>query len=333
VADKNKKSFDMILGKRGSFDPDPVTEIIRQNRAEAERKRLERQDRLDELKAQAEEKELQGQLSEEDKKKMKELEDKNQKLQEAVQKGEIDRVRVELGGMINQLKESIESGASKKTISEQFAEIKQVAADIGLGGSKISEQFQEAVALVDKIRPSKGLAEQVKEAKELLEPFKEKTGELPAEISLKIREMDRDLQLRLEEMKDERAQRDREWQLQVKKWEEEREDKKALTEAEISAKKDGNVLLADGVQKIAELITAIKPGVAGGVAGKAVNPPVIEAGLDESGEVECVNCHNAIPISADSSSSVTCPLCGTSYPIKRIPKMKEATSPKAEAPV
>ena len=332
MADKNKKSFDMILGKRGSFDSDPVTEIIRQNRAEAERKRLERQDRLDELKAQAEEKELQGKLSEEDKKKMKELEEKNQSLEERVQKAEIDKVRVELGGMINQLKESIESGASKKTISEQFAEIKQVAADIGLGGSKISEQFQEAVALVDKIRPSKGLAEQIKDAKELLEPF-QKEKELPAEISLKIREMDRDLQLRLEEMKDERAQRDREWQLQVKKWEEEREDKKALTEAEIAAKKDGNVLLADGVQKIAELITAIKPGIAGGAASKAVNPPVIEAGLDESGEVECVNCHNAIPISADSSSSVTCPLCGTSYPIKRMPKMKEATSPKAEAPV
>jgi len=333
VADKDKKSFDMILGKRGSFDSDPVTEIIRQNRAEAERKRLERQDRLDELKAQAEEKELKGQLSEEDKKKMEQLEQQNAELQKELERKEIDIVRTELGSKIDQLKQSLESGASKKTISEQIGEIKQVATDIGLSGSKFTE-IQEMLAVVDKLRPNKGLAEQVKEAKELLEPFqKDKTGELPAEISLKIREMDRDLQLRLEEMKDERAQRDREWQLQVKKWEEEREDKKALTEAEIAAKKDGNALLANGVQKIAELITAIKPGVAGGIASKAVNPPVIEAGLDESGEVECVNCHNAIPISADSSSSVTCPLCGTSYPIKRMPKMKEATSPKAEAPV
>jgi uncharacterized Zn-finger protein len=118
-------------------------------------------------------------------------------------------------------------------------------------------------------------------------------------------------------MKDERAQRDREWQLQVKKWEEEREDKKALTEAEIAAKKDGNALLANGVQKIAELITAIKPGVAGGAAAAAgiASRPII-AQMSEAGEIACEKCATIIPISA-SASEVTCPLCGTRYEIQR----------------
>lgn len=326
----DKKSFDLVLGKRGSFDSDPVTDILNRARADKEIKKIGRQSEIEELEDEAKKKELKAKVEGEEKQKMAELEQENAGLQKELERKEIDIVRTELGGKIDQLKSSLESGASKKTISEQIGEIKQAAADMGLGGSKFSE-IQEALALVEKLRPNKGLAEQVKEAKELLEPFqKEKTTELPAEISLKMKEMDTNFQLKLEEMKDERAARDREWQLTVKKWEDERGDKKTQTEAEIAAKREGNVLLADGVQKLAELITTIRQEP--GVAGKAVSSRVIEAGIGDSGEVECDKCHNAIPIAADSAG-VTCPLCGISYPIRRILKGKEVVAPKAEAPV
>lgn len=318
-----KRIWGAPRGQQGSIS-DPVTEIIKQSRAESERRRLERQDSIDELKSEAEKKELEQKLSGEEKQRMAELEEENERLQGEVQKGEIEKVRVELGSKVDQLKQSLESGASKKSISEQIADIKQAATDMGLGGSKISE-FQEMFALVEKLRPNKGLAEQVKEAKELLEPFqKEKTTELPAEISLKIREMDTNLQLRLEEMKDARAANDREWQLQLQKWQEEREDKRSLLEAEISARKEGNVLLANGIEKLGQVITAAK-GAGVGTGTRAIASRVIEAAEGEAGETECPGCHTVIPIQGADTSAI-CAGCGTPYTISRIAK-KVATEP------
>jgi len=315
-----KRVWGASRGNQGSIT-DPVSELVKQSRADSERRRLERQDGIDELKSEAEKKELEKKISGEDKARMAELEEKNEQLQKQLQEKEIETVRAELGGKIDQLSQSIKEGVDKKSIVDQITELKRAAGELGLGGSKFSE-VQEALDMVDKIRPSKGLADQFKDAKELLETFgKKETDHLSPEISLEMKKMDRDLQIRLEEMRDGRADRDRAWQLQIKQWEEERADKNAQIQAEIQTKREANELLSNGIQKLGEVITAAKGAGVGAVAG-AVASRVIEAGEGESGETECPGCHGIIPI-AEAATSTICPTCGTRYNIERIPKTEE----------
>lgn len=323
MPDKNKKSFDLILGKRGSFDSDPVTEIIRQNRAEAERKRLERQDRLDELKAQAEEKELQGKLSEEDKQRMAELEN------------EVTKTKEELAAERQRTLENKIEESQKQILAmvQGDPKVKELESKVAEGQVALAqERLDQLKAEVVKLREGTDINKELEKIEPLMEKLgykKEGSGGMPPDIWLRIKQMELDQQREALEATRDREDRKDAREFEKLKWAEEREDKKAIALAEVAAKKDGNALLADGIQKLAELVTAIKPET--GVAGKAVNRP-IDAGMGESGEVECVKCHNAVPISADSSS-VTCPSCGTSYPVNRMPKMKESTAPKAEAPV
>jgi len=311
-----KRIWGAPRGNQGSIT-DPVTAIMNQSRADSERRRQERQDGIDELKSEAEKRELEKKISGEDKQRMAELEKKNEELQKQLQEKEIETVRAELGGKIDQLSQSIKEGVDKKSIVDQITELKRAAGELGLGGSKFSE-VQDALDMVDKIRPSKGLSEQVKDAKELLETFgKKETDHLSPEISLKMKEMDRDLQIRLEEMRDRRADRDRDWQLKLKQWEEEREDKKTQIMAEIQVKREGNELLAGIGEKVGEVILAAK-GAVGAGAG-AIASRVITAGIGDAGETECPGCHTVIPIS-ESDADVICAGCGARYSIERTPK-------------
>jgi len=331
-----KKSWGIAFGERGSPNPDPVSEIMKADQADAARRRMQRKDEEESLEHEAKKKDLEKRISGEDEAEKAQLAQENEELKEKIHEKEVESVRVELGGKIDQLNQSVREGASQKSISQQIADIKQAAADMGLGGSKFSD-VQEALEFVERLKPNKTLPEQLKDAQELMETFgKKETNQFPPEITLQLKQMDRDLQIRLEEMRDSRSDRDRDWQLQIRKWEEEKEIKMAQLQAEIAAKKEGNELLAQGIQRLGQVIAAAKGAAAGGVAGavaggvaSGAGSRVINAGEGEAGEVECESCHSVIPIS-ESADDVICPGCGTRYAIQRIPKTTEE-APAVEA--
>jgi len=319
----DKKRFGLPVGRQGSLAGDSVTEIVRQNRADIERKKLERQERLDELKGKAEEKKIQAELTGEDKQKMAQLEQEKAEVEAALKQMEIAQVKTELGGKIDQLKQSVESGTSRRNISEQIAEVKQAATDMGLGGSKFSE-IQEALALVDKLRPNKNLAEQIKEAKELLEPLEGRNtqGQVAPEIAIQLKKvdielkkMDIDRQIQIEQMRDERDRRDKEWTLTVKKW----DDEKHLKEQEIAQKA---VADAERTQFMKGTVNTFGKVIGqsfmedGGVVAGQPKQFTIEAGVGEEGDVECPGCKTSVFLPPDANDLI-CPSCGSTGKVIR----------------
>ena len=314
----DNKKWGLPAGRQGSLPGDPVTEIVRQNRAESERKRLERQDRLDELKGKAEEKRIEAELTGEEKQKMTQLEQEKAELQKDLGKMEIAQVKTELGGKIDQLQRSIEGGASKKSIAEQIAEVKQVATDIGLGGNRFSE-IQEALALVDKMRPNKGIAEQLKEAKELLEPFEGKNASAQVapeiaiqlkKVDIELKKMDIDHQIRIEQMRDERDRRDKEWALTVKQWEDDKELKRAELTQKAAADAERMQFMKGTVNTFGKVIgqSFMEDG---GVAATAQQKKfTIFATTGEEADVECPGCKASIFLPPDANDLI-CPTCGS----------------------
>jgi len=323
-----KKSWGIAFGERGSPNPDPVSEIMKADQADAARRRMERKDEEESLEHQAKKKDLEKRISGEDEAEKAQLAQENEELKEKIHEKEVESVRVELGGKIDQLNQSVREGASQKSISQQIADIKRAAADMGLGGSKF-EDIQAALDLVERLRPAtKTLPEQVKDAKDLIDTFGQKpSGD--GNLSLEIEKVKGDRELQLEKLRIERAAGERDFQLKMKQWETEREDKRAIASAEIAVKKEGNQLLADLVEKLAQVITAAAGGAVGAGAARGIASRVIEAGEGEAGETECPSCHSVIPIS-ESADDVICAGCGARYTIKRIPKSTEET-PVVEA--
>lgn len=322
-----KKSWGIAFGERGSSNPDPVSEIIRADQADAARRRMDRKNKEEDLEHQVKVKGLEKQARGEDEAEKGQLAQENEQLKEEIHKKEIQLVEEKLGDKIDRLGQSLKEGADKKTISDQVAEIRQVATELGMGGggSKF-EDVQAALDLVERLRPaSKTLPEQVKDARDLIDTFGQKTDGA-GNLSLEIEKIRGDRELQVEKLRTERAVGDRDFQLRMKQWELEREDKKAIASAELMVKKEGNQLLADVVEKLATIITAAAGGAVGAAGAGAIASRVIEAGEGDAGTTECPGCHTVIPIS-EADTDVICAGCGARYNIERMPKATE------EAPI
>jgi len=313
------KKWGLPVGRQGSLTSDPVSEIMKADQADAARRRMERKDEAEQLEHQAKVKGLQKEISGEDEAQKSQMAQENEQLKEEVHKKEIQLVEEKLGSKIDQLGQSLKEGADKKTISDQVTEIRQVATELGMGGggSKFDD-VQAALDLVERLRPaSKTLPEQVKDAKDLIDTFGQKTDGAGT-LSLEIEKVKGDRELQLEKLRIERAAGERDFQLKMKQWELEREDKRAIASAELAVKKEGNQLMADVVEKLAHIITAAAGGAVGAAGAGAIASRVIEAREGEAGETECPGCHNVIPIS-ESDTDVICAGCGARYNIERMP--------------
>jgi predicted XRE-type DNA-binding protein len=263
---------------------------------------------------------------------MAEIEKENKELQKQVQESRIEIVQKELGGKIDHLSETMKAGATPKSIGEQITDIKKTAGELGIGESRISE-LKNMADLIGSLRQTKGLAEQVKEAKDLLETLKpEKEAELsgvPASIMLEMKKMDHDVQLRIQQMEDERLQRKQEFDLKIKQWDEDRELRRDEVAAKIQIEKERNELMAGGLERLGRVFaqaTSENPSQGVGAATRGTPPPIIEAGEGDFGEISCQvpGCHSSVPVARDAVSAI-CPGCGQRYTIKRIPVQETAS--------
>jgi hypothetical protein len=280
---------------------------------------------------------LQEELDRQDKK-LEKVEQERNKAVEDKHKAEIDIVRTELGSKIDHLQESWQGGASKKTIGEEISDIKKAASELGLGGSKVSE-LRELMALIQTLNPKRNMAEEIKEAKDLLAtlqpPQQEKQGIIggfPAEIALQIKKMDTDLQLHLEQMKDDRLRRDQEFKLELKKWDEERDMRRAEIQGKIDSDKERAEMFAGALQTIGKAAgEAYAENLTKGVAAPGTSAQEtygIRLGESEQGTFECPHCKSPIGV-GPTSINARCVTCGGTYPISRIPR--PATTPATES--
>jgi len=141
------------------------------------------------------------------------------------------------------------------------------------------------------------------------------------ELQVQLKQMDINLQLQMEQMKDDRDRRDKEWQLTVKKWDEEKDRKERELGAKVAVEKEKLGLAGDFMKKIGgtfarATIDAGKEMTAGKVASQ-----VIQAGEGDFGEMPCLTpgCGGTIGIAKDAVKAL-CPNCSTVYEIQRIAK-------------
>jgi rubrerythrin len=271
-------------------------------------------------------------LSEELKRKderMEKLEKVKDKVTDELREAQIQNIRTEFGSKIDHLAESIKAGASPKSIGDQIAEVKKVAGDLGLSTSKVSE-FKEMANLIQALSPQqKGLAEQVKEAMELLHTLQPEKKEedaptgVPASVAIELKRMDTDLKLRVEQMQDDRQRKDQDFQLTLKKWEEDRELKRQEIEGKLTIERERNELLAGGLDRLGRVIAQATSEA----PSRHQISPAIQARVGEFGEVTCPNCQATVPIARDAVRAV-CPSCGTPYSVNRI--KEESPAEQAE---
>jgi len=164
---------------------------------------------------------------------------------------------------------------------------------------------------------------------------------MAAELGLKAPDPsvgDASLQLQILQLNHAEAQRAREFEWQMQKDRDDREDRKEeraedrkIKAAEVSVQREKMEMFAGGFESVG---TAIAKGMAasGQGAGVAAGPeqsaraktvPGITAAVGEKGTAECVNCQQAVGI-GPTATMAECAGCGTKYPIRRVqPVSKE----------
>jgi molecular chaperone GrpE (heat shock protein) len=279
---------------------------------------------------------LQQELTRKDAK-LEKAEGERDKAIEGKNKAEIDSVRTELGNKIDNLAQAYTRGASKESIADQIAGIKKAATELNMGGSRISE-IREMLSLVTTLNPQKSLADQIKDAKELITVFtpppdkgKEfSIGGMPATVALELKKMDTNLQITLENMKDDRQRKDQEFQLTLKKWDEDRELRRSEIEGKLAADRERTKMVGDGLQMLGRaggkaVADAAREGMAPGVArspgpGAAAPQPTRSYHIDlaeaEGAQFECPHCKSPIAV-GPTSIQARCLNCNAQFPITR----------------
>jgi hypothetical protein len=261
------------------------------------------------------------------------------KLKEALHETQIQIIQKELGGKIDQLADSIKGGASPKSISDQIIEVKKAAESLGLGGSKISE-IKEIMGLVTSLSPQqKGLAEQVKDARDLLatlqpEGKREALVEgVPASVAIQLKEMDTNLKITLEKMADEREERANRFKLTLMQFEEDRDLRRQEVDGKLAMERERNQILANGLEIVGraagKAFAEGKLGAAsqGGISqqGQDITPKSfnLKANEGEAGKFPCPVCDargspSEVAI-GPTTTTASCVGCGSQFNIERAP--------------
>lgn len=316
------KAWQAAFGTRGAITEDPIMAIQKGNLIANEKRKMDRENDIEDLKYQADKKKLEKAISGD-------TESEVEKLKEQIHKNEIATVKDEL----DKLTKLIERGAPQKSVTDQIAEIKQAAHEMGLGGGKVSEikDIFNLIEAIGKTKTEKGLAEQVKEAKDMLsaiEGEKKPSEAIPAEIALQLKKMEFDNNIAIEEMRDKRAKDDRDWDMVKIKWQEERDSRRAEIEGKFAIERERNQMISGGIEQLGKVIARASMDADSGIVAPANNSgtklanEIISAGIGESGETTCPSCNGIIGIAKDADKAI-CAGCSTIYRVQRIPQVAE----------
>jgi hypothetical protein len=270
------------------------------------------------------------------------------KLKEELHETQIQIIQKELGGKIDKLSESIRGGASPKSISDEIIEVKKAAESLGLGGSKVSE-IKEIMGLVTSLSPQqKGLAEQVKDARDLLatlqpEGKREALVEgVPASVAIQLKEMDTNLKITLEKMADERIERENRFKLTLMEFQEDRDLRRQEVDGKLALERERNQILANAIEiggrAAGKAFAETKLGAGApsqeGISqqGQDITPRAFDlnANEGEAGQFSCPVCEkrgtpHQVGI-GPKTAKATCVGCGSQFNITRVPVAAQATA-------
>ena len=313
---------DRVWGaSRGSTEDrkNPTDDITKMAMAERQSKKLKREDEVEEVKHEVTLMEAKAQKAEAEKKlkgenvmaeELKEERAERKVAEKALKDAQLENVKIELQGDIKRLAEAAERKGESADFTKAFEKLTDTAKLLGYTPPSVLEK--------------KTFAEQLKEALDIAQQFGYAKGD-GSQVTLQMKKMDTDVQLQLAKMEDDRLQRKQEWDLRLKQFDEDKQNKKDEIEAKIAVERERNTLLSNLITELKEFGSQVM----GKPSGQVAAPQVIDAGEGESGDISCPSCSSVIPIGS-TDAKATCPGCGTAYPIRRIPKPPEPAAAAGE---
>ena len=213
-------------------------------------------------------------------------------------KGKTTEEVARLQAKLEETKEQLHQ-QERHELENKLAELK----DIQTKGGDISSRIQQA-----------------KEDAKALGMTEDKASGIPPEIALEIKKMDNNLQIQLEEMRDDRDRRDKDWQLTLRKWDEEKLMRQQELDAKITMEREKlNTLTTIGTRVVGAFLEGDMGGSeeAPAIASKPEKKYTIDAGEGDEGEFNCPKCNSIVGIAVDTITAV-CAGCGMSFPIRRV---------------
>ncbi len=292
------KKYKLAVGTRSKSGTDLIGETARRNIVEHEEKKMKRQGEVEDLEHRAKVKDLTSTPPEQTplvqikpiefdiqsgEKAEKERADKAQDeatkareqastLQGALADERFQRLQDSFKLQVDDLRKMLDDKKDEKSIADKLAEIKETATTIGWG------------------------------------PEQHGTQQIPGDIQIQLQKMSNDMQLRLAEMNADQSRRDKEWQLTVKQWEDEKELKRAEMNLRATAEAERTELMRSGLGTMGKVIgqSFMEEG---GVSAQ-VKQFSVEASVGEEGDVPCPGCEASIFLPPDANE-VICPSCGS----------------------
>lgn len=247
----------------------------------------------------------------------------NLELRDKIQEKQNEILKLTFGAQIDALNAALQAGSEKKGITDQIKEAREVAELLGM----------QLAGKAD--------------------------GTTSPELSIKLKEMEFQHLEYMEKLKDDRDERDRNWQIQLRDMDDKREQMKAdiarQSQRDQFFSQFPQLFGAAVAQGILDRGGSGTPGAqgipaTGGVGAQPTKqPPAAKAAAkpkqpyhfemlpNESGEFDCPECGEPVALGPTARSAV-CPGCGTRYPIKRVEQAAQqegapqAAPPAAAAP-
>lgn len=318
-------------------NPEDEDVVLSNTINDSKRRRIKRQEEVDEAEHQAKMAELKSRTNRAEnasEKKEEKSSDSGFQLKGGLNLGSIDvqeifQQRIQERDDLRQQAES--AAAQQQQISEDLRE-RLHQAEMNVLKTSFDAQMEILKKLIEGQASRGTFEQQVQSARETAQMLgyvaPKETGSGNLELEIRLKEMEFNNTLTLRKMDEESKARDREFQRQLRRDEEEREDRKKAQERE-----DKKAEYFANTPKIlgAAIGQAIRDGAVEGGSNNISSSsksasPVIQAGIGEAGETDCINCGNPIAIGA-TARSAKCVSCGANYPIRRV-QSQEETAPE-----
>ena len=269
----------------------------------------------------------------------------NAGLRDQLTAAQIQTLKEGMKSELEMLRQQINAG-DRKGVLETLQEFQQAQQLLGLGGAPRSNGLEELKAAYELLQMfQKPLSEQLKEVHEVGQQLRSYApppvaGPDPqiesARLQFEIQRSQQQFELQMQMLKIEQEVKNREFELRLEEMRESRKLAKEEANAKVAAERERNAMLSNGIELLGGAIARgiqefsgqrqemsfEQPASAPPVQARATSagPKIgrkLQAEIGEEGPVNCPSCNSEMFLAGDATT-VSCPGCGTQYPVERI---------------
>jgi len=321
-----KQPWESAIGER-TENPADGDALLAQSKSDRERKRITRQEQIDDAEHAARMAKLAKEtvISEAAMEKTGEKKEESSsggfKITGGMNLGNIDypaMLQKQIDERDELRKQAEDVAGRQQQISDELRE-RLHASEMQVLKTSFEAQMQILTKMIEANASKGGFTDQLTAAREIAKELGYERGAPSGGsemIQIELKKLDFEHQVAMRRMGKEDKAEERRWQLDLRRLDDEREAKTA----ELALVRERNEMFAKAPEMIG---TAVAKGLmASGGETEGVPTPkgvgqAITAAVGEGGEAECVQCHQPVAVGPTARMAV-CAGCGAKYPIKRV---------------